>query len=148
MFIFLMKATSYNCVIRDLVQCLARVLWVSWKLIVMAPLHTSQNLRLWSSGRKWHYTVCKWNYWSPYGILLVELPLVAVLLISINNNDRGQSLLKTIPYLSPEQPVRISVSCNKHSWLLSPPSIINRAHSYLNFMQTMLHTVVPGIELS
>ncbi len=35
-----------------------------------------------------HCTVCKCIYLSPYGILLVELPLVAVLLISINNNGR------------------------------------------------------------
>ncbi len=31
-------------------------------------------------------TVCKRNYLSPYGILLAELPPVAVLFISINNN--------------------------------------------------------------
>ncbi len=30
------------------------------------------------------FTVCKQNYWLPYGILLVEFPLVAVLFISIN----------------------------------------------------------------
>ncbi len=35
-------------------------------------------------------TVCKRNYWSPYGILLVELPLVAVLFISINNNINNE----------------------------------------------------------
>ncbi len=57
------------------------------------------------------------SYWS-------ELPLVAVLFISINNNIEfctgWQSILIAIPYLSPEQPVGISVSCHRHRWLLLP----------------------------
>ncbi len=38
----------------------------------------------WASS--YYATVCKRNYCSPYGILLVKIPLVAVLFISINNN--------------------------------------------------------------
>ena len=77
----------------------------------------------------WKYTtVCKRNYLSQYAISLVELPLVGVLLISINNNavtmknSVRQSLLIAIPYLSPEHQVGISVSSNKNRWLLLPPS--------------------------
>ncbi len=61
-------------------------------------------------------------------MLLVELPLVAVLFIAINNYSNNeefrtgwQSLLIAILYLSPEQLVRISVSCHKHRCLLLPP---------------------------
>ena len=46
-------------------------------------------------------TVSKRNYWSPNGILLVDLPLVAVLFISINNNvvcSMKNSVLVDNPY--------------------------------------------------
>ncbi len=60
--------------------------WINLPIFQIFHLPIREEKVIHDSMNKWGITVCKRNYQSPYGILLVKLPLVAVLFISINND--------------------------------------------------------------